>query len=141
MPDLHQALFTERAPKRLKIIRPVTANFLNVAVVLSEYLSRANGLAELARNAPLLPSRVPPQGVLPTEAGAQRSLLEGIVDGDLGLDERLSQQQQTLVFDERVGCNNGDSALSRRRSKSSIKSVSRPLLDKAATSRSYRSIR
>lgn len=53
------------------------------------HLGWANGFAQLARNASLLAARVTPQRVLPTEARAQRSLFEGVVDGHLRLREHL----------------------------------------------------
>lgn len=53
------------------------------------HLGGADGLAELAGDAPLFSARVAPQRVLPAEARAKRSLLERVVDGHLGLDENL----------------------------------------------------
>ena len=47
----------------------------------SDSLRRADGFAELAGNAALLASRVPPQGVLTTEAGRNGALLEGVENG------------------------------------------------------------
>ena len=46
-------------------------------------LGWADGLAELASDASLLSSRVASQRMLPTEAGRDRALLEGVVDGEL----------------------------------------------------------
>lgn len=51
------------------------------------HLRRADGLAELAGDAPLLARGVAAQRVLPPEAGAQWALLEGVVDGG-----RLTEQ-------------------------------------------------
>lgn len=66
------------------------------------YLSWANRLAQLARDASLLARGVPPQGVLPAEARAQGALLEGVVDrggffkdvaqGDAEAADKLSQE-------------------------------------------------
>lgn len=53
-------------------------------------LGSADGLAELARNAALLPGWVPAQCVLPTEARAQRALLQRVVDGG-GFPEQVAQ--------------------------------------------------
>jgi hypothetical protein len=55
-------------------------------------LGRADGLAQLAGDAPFVSGGVPPQGVLPPEAGAQIALLEGVVDGHLGLGTDLQGQ-------------------------------------------------
>lgn len=43
-------------------------------------LGRADSFTQLAGDAPLLPGRVAPQGMLSAEAGGQGPLLEGIVD-------------------------------------------------------------
>ena len=53
-------------------------------------LGRTNGLAQLARDTPLLSVGIPPQGVFPTETRADRSLLEGVVEGG-GLAEEGTQ--------------------------------------------------
>jgi len=53
------------------------------------HLGGTDGLAQLARDAPLLPAGVAPQGVLSAEARAERTLLERIVDRHLGLEEHL----------------------------------------------------
>merc|ERR1712137_1421928 len=47
----------------------------------SDSLRRADGFTELAGNAALLASRVPPQGVLTAEAGRNGTLLEGVENG------------------------------------------------------------
>lgn len=47
----------------------------------SDRLGGADGLAQLAGDAALLAAGIASEGVLATEAGAQRSLLERVVDG------------------------------------------------------------
>mmetsp|Transcript_39253 Transcript_39253/g.93942 ORF Transcript_39253/g.93942 Transcript_39253/m.93942 type:complete len:241 (+) Transcript_39253:181-903(+) len=50
-------------------------------------LRRADGLAQLARDAPLVAARVASQRVLASEARREVSLLEGVVDGGLLLEQ------------------------------------------------------
>src|SRR5215469_5298866 len=57
-------------------------------------LGRADRLAELAGDAALLAAGVAAQGMLPPEAGAQRTLLIGVVDGDPGLKQIAEGQLQ-----------------------------------------------
>src|SRR5690606_25884329 len=59
-------------------------------------LSRANGFAELAGNAPFLAVRVATQRVLATKTRAQRPLLVGIVDRRLLLEHVLESQGHAL---------------------------------------------
>ena len=56
-------------------------------------LRGADGLAELARDAPLLARGVPAERVLAAEARRQRALLERVVDRHLGLPEVLHRQR------------------------------------------------
>lgn len=58
-------------------------------------LGGANGLAQLAGNAPLVTGGVSPQGVLSTESWTQVAPLVGVVDGDLGLETDLQGQTQS----------------------------------------------
>ena len=57
---------------------------------LCDYLCWTDGFTQLAGDAPLLARRVPPQGVLATEPGAQRTLLKRVINGG-GLLEHLTQ--------------------------------------------------
>ena len=58
-------------------------------------LGWANGLAQLAGNAPLVTGGVSPQGVFATESWTQVAPLVGVVDGDLGLETDLQGQTQS----------------------------------------------
>ena len=57
-----------------------TASVLTLLSLNGNSLGRANGLAELASNAPLFTGRIATQGVFATEARRDGALLEGIVD-------------------------------------------------------------
>eukprot|EP00307_Rebecca_sp_RCC1486_P010414 CAMPEP_0119413136 /NCGR_PEP_ID=MMETSP1335-20130426/5323_1 /TAXON_ID=259385 /ORGANISM="Chrysoculter rhomboideus, Strain RCC1486" /LENGTH=193 /DNA_ID=CAMNT_0007437915 /DNA_START=272 /DNA_END=854 /DNA_ORIENTATION=- len=70
-------------------------------------LRRADGLTELASNAPFLACWVSPECVLATEARAQWPLLEGVVDGDLLPEEHRESEAHTtqdLRDEERLCC-------------------------------------
>src|SRR6476661_2261779 len=57
-------------------------------------LCRADRLAQLAGDAAFLPIRIAPQRKLTAKAGRDRSPLEGIVDGRLGLEEVAHRQEE-----------------------------------------------
>ena len=69
-------------------------------------LGRAYRLAKLARDAALLPVRIPAQRMLPAEARADRPLFEGIVDRRLRPEEITHRQADgldELLQEKRVG--------------------------------------
>lgn len=81
-----------KTPRGCQNLRPVPRTKRSLRPqhhVVPPYLGRADGLAQLARNAALLPAGVPPEGVLSAESRAERSLLERVVDSHLGLEEHL----------------------------------------------------
>ena len=71
-----------------------TGPVLSLLGVDGDGLCGTGRLAELAGDAPLVSGGVPAQGVLATEAGAQISLLEGVVDGHLGLHGGLEAEDE-----------------------------------------------
>lgn len=77
------------------VARGPPAAILTLLCLNIDGLSRADGLAELARDAALLPSGIPAQGVLSPETRRQGGLLEGVVDGDLLVEEGLESERQT----------------------------------------------
>lgn len=80
-------------------------------MVFSTNLCRTNGFAKLACDAPFLAWGVPPEGVLATEPGAQRSLLEWIVDGGWLLKDvrqRHAEAANQLCPEHGVGGSVGD---------------------------------
>ena len=62
------------------------------------HLSWADGLAELARDAPLLAAGVAAQRVLAAEARAEGALLEGVVDGHLAIPQQEQVNRLTCVL-------------------------------------------
>eukprot|EP00235_Prasinoderma_singulare_P009573 CAMPEP_0119166340 /NCGR_PEP_ID=MMETSP1315-20130426/5788_1 /TAXON_ID=676789 /ORGANISM="Prasinoderma singularis, Strain RCC927" /LENGTH=207 /DNA_ID=CAMNT_0007159715 /DNA_START=158 /DNA_END=781 /DNA_ORIENTATION=- len=73
------------------VARGATATVLPLLGLDCDGLRGADGLAQLARNAALLAAGVAAQCVLAAEAGAQRRLLKGVVDGELPLEEVLER--------------------------------------------------
>mmetsp|Transcript_24147 Transcript_24147/g.29265 ORF Transcript_24147/g.29265 Transcript_24147/m.29265 type:complete len:224 (+) Transcript_24147:225-896(+) len=73
-----------------------TATIFTLLCVDGDCLSRANRLAQLARDATLLSAGITAQCVLPTETWTQGTLLERIVERDFGLGKRLEGQEQAV---------------------------------------------
>lgn len=66
---------------RNSLLINLSENLIVFSIFYDKYLRWANCFAEFTSDAPLLARRIPPQCVLAPEPGAERSLLEGVIDG------------------------------------------------------------
>jgi hypothetical protein len=90
------SLLTESAIDTLGHVNVVASSSAGTILTFLHFdrngLGGAGGFTELASNASFLSGGVTAQSVLSTEAGAQITLLEGIVDGHLGLHKDFTRQ-------------------------------------------------
>lgn len=87
---------SSRQPQHVKKNQNTTI-IIKGTVCVCVYLSRADSLTKLTGNAALLSVRIAAEGVLPTKAGRQRTLLKWVVDGGRFTEQITHGHCQTCV--------------------------------------------